>query len=269
MRIGHHSMTWTGYWRKHEAAFDLDRMLAEVRQAGYESIELGGHAGTHGPAPELQKRLEHAELAIAAWGANVTANPWPPNIEEYRRSMDYAAELGVRTICVCGGFLGRNFRTTFDSDYELFAESLMGAIDYARQYGQAVAFHPHIACIVETSQEVERLLRFLPELDLAVDTGHLAAVRTDPVELMRRWPEKVRHLHLKDWDPERNVFMEIGQGSAGLDFSLVFDTLAQIGYRGDVVVERDDSPIPPAESARISRDGIRAAQREGLRSGNQ
>jgi inosose dehydratase len=253
MQLGHHQMTWTGYWKEHGIAWDMDRFLSEVKEAGYDAIEMGGDAETLGPAEAMAKKIADHGLKVVAWGIHVTANPWPPNTQEYRRALDYAAAMGVNMLAVCGGFLGRPFRAMFDSDYKLFAQNLRSAAEYGKQYRQTLAFHPHCGCMVETQAEVERLLAFMPELDLLVDTGHLIAVRSDPIALMLKYPRKIKHVHLKDWDPGTNKFMEPGRGSAGLNFAAIVATLRQIEYGGPLVVERDDPPRPALESAKISR----------------
>ena len=227
-------------------------MLTEVRDAGYDAIEMGGAAGKLGPADELARRLDDAGLTLAAWSAAVTANPCETNRLEYERDLAYAAELGVTAIAVCGGFLGRKFRATFDDDYRLFAENLATAQRYADRFNQTLAFHPHCGCIVETEAEIDRLLACLPGLPLLIDTGHLAAVGEDPARLIRRFAGQVAHVHLKDWDTDAGRFTELGDGRPGVDFPEVLRALAEVGYANPLVVERDAPTLPPDESARRS-----------------
>jgi inosose dehydratase len=258
MRVAHQAMTWFGWWEKKKMPVNVERLLEEVREAGYEGVELGGSAATLGPPRHLKDLLAVNELELAAWAVGVTAAPWPSNTDEYRRDIDYAAQMEVKTIMVCGGFLGEGGRrTTFDEDYQVFAENLNAAADYAKQYGQTIAYHPHRGCIVETGEEVDRLLKFKPRVALCPDTGHLAAVRSDPAALIRRYPAKIQLMHMKDFDAKTRNFTELGQGSAGLDFKAIRDALREIRYNGWLVVERDDPPIPAIESAKISRRFLR------------
>jgi inosose dehydratase len=258
LRVAHQAMTWEGWWQKNKIPFNVETLLHEIRQAGYEGVELGGDARTFGPPRRLHDLLAVSELELAAWAISVTANPWPANTEEYRRHIDYAAEMGVKVLMCCGGFLGEGGRrTTFDDDYRVFAENLNAAADYAKPYGQTIAYHPHRGCIVETVEEVDRLFRHHPRVALCPDTGHLAAVRSDPATLIRRYPAKILHMHLKDFDTKTRNFTELGQGDAGIDFKAVRDALREIRYKGWLVVERDDPLIPAIESAQISRKFLR------------
>ena len=111
MRLAHHLMTWTGWSQANGQPFDLDTALHEIKAAGYEGVELGGDEQTLGDPQQLKRRVAEHGLTIAAFSSSVTANPWPPNTEQYRRELDYAAALGVSTIMVCGGFLPEPRRT--------------------------------------------------------------------------------------------------------------------------------------------------------------
>lgn len=260
MRIAHHAMTWAGWWKQQGIAFDTPRFFAEAREAGYEGVEIGGDAAVFGPAATVARQAAEAGVALAAVATSVTLNPHAPNTEAYRRAMDYAAELGVSMVMVCGGFHWIKRRNMLDPEYAMFAGNLAEAQAYASRHGQTVAFHPHVGCIAETNAEVDRLLRFVPDLKLCVDTGHSIAVGSDPAELVRRYPGKVVHVHLKDWIVDEESFTELGQGRSPLDFAAFFAALRESGYSGWIVVERDGPKVEGKESARISREFLRRVE---------
>lgn len=255
MRIAHHIMTWHGWAAREKKPFDLASGLAEVRAAGYAAVELGGDPQSLGPAADVRRLLDANGLTCVAWSLGVTANPWPPATEDFRRQVAFAGELGVGLGVVCGGFLPGNRRTVGDADYRLFAENYAAHEDIARAAGVALAFHPHRGCIVETAAEVDRLLRFHPGLGLCVDTGHLLACLDDPLVLLDAHPGRVKALHLKDYDPASGNFTELGRGR--VDLAAVLAWAKRRGWDGPVIVERDSPPIPAVESARISREHLR------------
>ena len=94
----------------------------------------------------------------------------------------------------------------------------------------------------------------------------------DPVDLLKRWSDRMWHLHLKECDEQvlqevlaregdyfdgvtSNVFPELGQGS--VDFSAFCKVLAEVDYNGWGVVEQDILPgsdIDPLASARRNRE---------------
>jgi inosose dehydratase len=252
-------MTWRGWLRKQDQPFDLDRVLREIAEAGYGGTELGGDRDANGPADQLKQTLADAGLQLGAWGAKgVTANPHPPSMDQFRRDADYAVEMGLETLMVCGGFLPEKRRTTVESDYELFAGVVHEAAEHARGNGQRIAYHPHLGCIIETLEELDRLMAYEPDIDLCIDTGHLLGARSNPTDMLRKYPDKVRYVHLKDYSYADRCFMELGRGDTGFDFAGFFQALEEIGYGdGWLMVERDAVPMEPIESAKISRTFLR------------
>jgi inosose dehydratase len=254
--LGHHMMTWNGYWRKHEREGSLETYFRELREAGFGWAEIGANPFGKSAAEVADLAAEY-NVRIAAIGTAVTATAHPPNTEAYQKAMDFAQELGVKTLAVCGGFIPGKRRTTFETDYELFGRNLAGAMAYAENLGLTFTYHPHLACMVETLEEIERLLQYVPELDLCVDSGHLIGAGTDPIDVLTQYPQKIKHVHLKDFDREKEAFTEIGDGSGEQDFPGFFRKLTEIGYNRPVIIERDSSPFPGQESAGKSLAGVK------------
>lgn len=259
MQLAHHVMTWSGYSKKQDRPFDLDTACRETRDAGYDGIELAADPDTNGSAEETQATLDRHGLSLAALATGVTLNPHPPATDKFRIACEYAQQLGIETLMVCGGFNSGKRRHAFEWEYEMFAGNLQDHADLAAEFGCRISYHPHLRCIVETDAELDRLLRYRPDIDLCIDTGHQVAAGTDPLALLRKHSQRVTHVHLKDWDPNEEVFTEIGQGSANLDFTAFFEELDRQNYPGWVVVERDGTILPPLESAKLSRTGVQNA----------
>ena len=71
------------------------------------------------------------------------------------------------------------------------------------EFGVDLVFHPHADTHVDTQERVER---FLADTDpryvnLCLDTGHISYCDGDNVEIVRRFPERIRYVHLKQVDP--------------------------------------------------------------------
>jgi inosose dehydratase len=256
--IHHHLMTWSGWLKKQNRPFVLPEVLAEVKAAGYDGFEYGGDAAELGPAPQLSKLAADHGLRLAAWSVGVPFAPWPGSIEGFRRKVDYAAELGIRTISSGGGFMAVQRRNTRTSDYRQYGETYATCAEYAARNGQTLGFHPHRGSIVETLTEIDALVRFVPDLKLCVDTGHLLAVGEDPLVVLDAHPERVIELHLKDFVPSvEEQFAELGRGS--LNLGAIRGWIRRRGFRGPCVVERDNPPMPAQESARASLEAWRRA----------
>jgi inosose dehydratase len=126
----------------------------------------------------------------------------------------------------------------------------------ARGYGVHPVVHPHVGGYVEFEDEVARLVSDT-DLDLCLDTGHLAYARMDPAVMIERYAGRLGHVHFKDirsdvlarvgsehltfWEAiEEGIFCPIGDGL--VDIGAVLDVLDKIGYDGFATIEQDRVP---------------------------
>jgi len=135
--------------------------------------------------------------------------------------------------------------------------------------GMALAFHNHVGTYVETPAETARLLDETdPRLvGWCLDIGHLAFGGGNAIDLLPRYADRVRHVHVKDVDAAvlalakaegwsfgqalaRYIFPPLGQGMARIPE--VVTALRNVGYDGWYVIEQDTAPDPTA-TARANR----------------
>jgi inosose dehydratase len=131
----------------------------------------------------------------------------------------------------------------------------------AEEYGVRLQFHPHADSHVETQAQTER---FLEETDpsfvsLCLDTGHLAYRRADSVEIIRKYPDRIGYVHIKQMDPAivaRAEAEDLAFGQAVAmgasceppagrpDIPSVVAALNELDADIFVVVEQDMYPVP-------------------------
>lgn len=160
------------------------------------------------------------------------------------------------------------------SEWDLFAEGVeFVAKRVLEETGIESVFHHHCAGFVETPEEIKHLMdRTDPELvGLCFDTGHYAFGGGDPVQGLKRFSDRINHVHFKDWDQKiseksvknawdyfesvgNGIFCELGKGS--IDFEAVLKELRKQNYDGWIVVEQDILPGmgSPKESAKRNRE---------------
>jgi hypothetical protein len=154
----------------------------------------------------------------------------------------------------------------------------------AEEHGVRLAFHPHADTHVGTQPQVER---FLADTDpdwvsLCLDTGHISYYGGDNLELIRRYPERIGYVHLKQVDPavtrrvaedgislaeavREGVMVEPPTGVP--EFEPVIPALAGLDTDLFAIVEQDlypcafDVPLPIAGRTRdyLRRCGLGAA----------
>ena len=143
-------------------------------------------------------------------------------------------------------------------------------------FGIRTVFHHHCAGYVETPEEIDKLLSITdPQLlGLCLDMGHYAFGGGDPLQALKKYSDRIWHVHFKDFNPEaarlsrqakgdyfdaikRGVFCELGKGT--VDFKAVVAQLKKINYKDWIVVEQDILPGMgnPKICAQANRDHIR------------
>ena len=157
---------------------------------------------------------------------------------------------------------------------------MLGAVDeICGEFGLEQVLHPHLQTVVETRDDVERILDSC-DVHWCLDTGHLAIGGVDPVAFARAAGERVGHVHLKDVDLSkagavlnRSVSIMAGVqdglftplGSGDVPIAEVVEVLEAQGYRGWYVIEQDTAltdglPVEgegPITQVRTSLDYLR------------
>jgi inosose dehydratase len=109
----------------------------------------------------------------------------------------------------------RRRATGWDSQtFARAAERLQRAAEIVRSRGLGVALHPHAATHIESVAETEEMLS-RTDVDLCIDTGHTVVGGGNPVELARRYADRLKHVHLKDVD--RQLLGRLAAGEVDMD----------------------------------------------------
>jgi len=258
---------------------DRERVLQEMAEVGLSATELGPDGFLPSDPDELRDFVSARGLRIA--GGFVPA--------VLHRQDRFDADLGYferasRQLAAVGGdvlVLGPDSHldgpdTSFELDeaeWTTLLVNLRRLEDLVAAHGLRTALHPHWGMAIERSAHVDRLMSS-SDVDLCLDTGHLFLGGADPVEIARRAPERVIHVHLKDVDAglaeqlragaltfdqavQRGLFTPLGRGT--VDVAGVAEVLERNGFRGWYVLEQDTAldAIPargegPVVAARLS-----------------
>jgi inosose dehydratase len=142
--------------------------------------------------------------------------------------------------------------------------------------GMRLAFHHHVGTIIETGDDILRLLACTGNsVGLTFDTGHASFGGSDPLGLLQACVQRVVHVHLKDVRPPviattratDDSFLNAVLGGAFtvpgdgvLDFAAVLGCLKSADYSGWVVVEAEQDPAKahPLTYARMAHRNIAA-----------
>jgi inosose dehydratase len=143
-----------------------------------------------------------------------------------------------------------------DAAWAAMIDQFNALAEVARSHGVYPVVHPHVGGYIEFEDEIERLVSDT-DLDLCLDTGHLAYARMDPAMMIEHHADRLGHVHFKDIRPEvlarvdaehltfwqaieHEIFCPVGDGL--VDIGSVLDVLDRIGYDGFATIEQDRVP---------------------------
>jgi inosose dehydratase len=225
-------------------------MAAEVRSAGWGAVELFAHTLDWLGLPD-KLRDQLGGLRAATWFAAIDLPTNSKQLAIHKNRLDYAAAIGVEAYGVLSG--GRlRWRPPTPEEYREVARFCDELAEYGAAQGVAVAYHPHTACTIETEAEIDMLMEQTRALGLCLDASHIALVGEDPVAHLRKYRERLAYVHLKDWGYGK--FVELGQGTLGIDFPAILRTLDAMAFPGWVVVESSRSDESPLRSAQLNAE---------------
>ena len=71
-------------------------------------------------------------------------------------------------------------------------------------YGLKMVLHPHGDSHIETPADIDRIFQATdPEyVGFCLDTGHIVYGQGDPVDLIKKYPERISYVHIKAMDPD-------------------------------------------------------------------
>lgn len=261
---------------------DAETILDEIARLGYEGCQLGlGFP----EGRELRDALAARDLRLAEVYAALPMTTEGPSDDALEMALErlrllVAGDGDVLCVALDGSpdRSAKAGRAGSDGTPALTTDGWRRLGDVVNQLaratadaGRRMAFHPHSGTFVETPDETDRLLAATePDLvPLCLDVGHWLVGGGDPVATIRKYGDRITHVHLKDVDPtvlarlrsgeladfgaavRARLFTELGSGV--LDLAGCLAALAQRDYRGWLMVEQDSSWGPPSEAAAIGR----------------
>ncbi|WP_235557999.1 TIM barrel protein [Sphaerimonospora mesophila] len=255
-----------------------DTVLREMRELGLTATEFGPD-GFLPDAPE-EKASTLAAYGLAAVGQFVPVvlhdaghDPLP----EVERAMAglVAARASTVVVAAATGREGYDARPQLDgAGWSALLANLDRIAGAAAARGLVATLHPHVGTMIESGEETARVLGG-SRIGLCLDTGHLLIGGGDPVEVARRHPERIAHVHLKDVraDWARRVSggaatyteavaggMYVPLGRGDVDIAAIVSALERGGYRGWYVLEQDTILSgPPADASTGPAREVRAS----------
>lgn len=264
----------------------FEQCVSEMALAGFTGSEVGGKYPTD--TAVLKKALDLRNISICnQWFSSfLISKPYEETEKEFIKATDFLKEMGAKVIGVSEqsySIQGKMEQPVWEGKYvmneeewKLLADGLNKLGKIAKDKGMTLTFHHHMGTVVQTEEEIDKFMELTdPELVfLLFDSGHLSFAGINPENVLEKYVNRVKHVHLKDIRKEmveksraerwsflkgvrEGVFTVPGDGD--VDFAPIFSILEEAGYEGWVVVEAEQDPAKanPLEYAIKARKYIR------------
>ncbi len=248
-------------------ATPLASILADIRDVGFEGVELGGkfprdpdhlHPLLDGFGLSLIGGWYSGALLIRDADAEIAAmQPHLNLLKAMGTDVFVFAETsnavhGDRSVPLTG-----SPRLKAD-DWKTFGAHMTAVGDYLKGEGFRLAYHHHLGTVVETGPDLDAFLAATGDsVGLTLDTGHAALGGVNSLAVIRDHPQRVVHVHCKDvrWPvftamKARSASFLDGvlagmftvPGDGGIDFAEVMQALKRMDYSGWIVIEAEQDP---------------------------
>ena len=270
----------------------FEQCVSEMALAGFTGSEVGNK---YPKDPEVLKKaleLRGVEICNQWFSSFLITKPFEEVEKEFRAQLAFLKAMGAKVIgaseqsySVQGQLdtpiFGHKYEMN-DQEWDTFCTGMNKLGKIAKEeYGIALTFHHHMGTVVQSLAEVDRMMENTdPEyVSLLFDTGHFTYCGEDPLEVVKKYVHRIKHVHLKDIRPEvveqvkkENMSFLAGvragaftiPGDGCINYDPIFKVLEEAGYEGYMVVEAEQDPAKanPLEYAIRARKVI--AEKTGL-----
>jgi len=266
----------------------FEQCVSEMALAGFTGSEVGNK---YPKDPEVLKKaleLRGVEICNQWFSSFLITKPFEEVEKEFRAQLAFLKAMGAKVIgaseqsySVQGQLdtpiFGHKYEMN-DQEWDTFCTGMNKLGKIAKEeYGIALTFHHHMGTVVQSLAEVDRMMENTdPEyVSLLFDTGHFTYCGEDPLEVVKKYVHRIKHVHLKDIRPEvveqvkkENMSFLAGvragaftiPGDGCINYDPIFKVLEEAGYEGYMVVEAEQDPAKanPFEYAKMGREYITA-----------
>lgn len=278
-------------WGDH---FEVDKALAQgdycakkhelLKQHNMQVFSISGHLVGQAVLDLIDARHKPL-LPPYVWGNGKPGEVNARAAEEMKNTARAAQKLGVKVV---NGFTGSSIwhllysfppvsKEMIDDGFKLLAERFNPILDVFAECGVKFALEVHpteIAFDLFTAERAIETLGGRKEFGFNFDPSHLIWQGVDPAEFIRAFPDRIYHVHMKDaivklngrsgilsshlnfGDPRRGWdFRSLGRGS--VNFEEIIRALNDVGYRGPLSVEWEDSGMDREHGAKEALEFVR------------
>ena len=235
---------------------DFDGTLAKVHAAGYTVVEAAGYYDR--TAQQFRKSMDQAGLRCVS--THHTLKQLQTQLDQW---MEYGHTLGLEYIvCSSSGGVHRNPQAkgpqTLD-DWRWIASEFNRIGEKVKAAGMTFGVHNHQPefATLDGTLVYDELLR-LTDPGLVVfemDAGWVYAAGHDPVDYMRKMPQRFPLMHVKDMvrEPDGKVLLPV-MGKGNMNYRAIMRAATGLKY---YFIEQERFDMDPMEELRLDAEYMR------------
>ena len=245
--------------------------VSEMALAGFTGCEIGNKYPSDPVELKTQLDLRGMRIASRWFSSFLITKPYEEVEAEFIKELDFLAAVGASRINVSEQsysiqgqadtpvLTGNHKRMMDEREWDLLCGGLNKLGKAAADRGFKLCFHHHMGTVVQTAEETDRMMANTDPryVFLCYDTGHFTFAGEDPLAMLKKYVDRVGHVHLKDMrlpvveEARRNnwSFLQAVRngaftvpGDGDVDFDPVLKVLSGAGYQGWLLVEAEQDP---------------------------
>jgi len=240
------------YSVRDECAKDFDSALKQVAAMGFEGVEFAGYYRYKDDAAGLKTKLD--ELGLKAAGTHI--GPGAFEGDNLKRTIAFHKTIGCTFLIVPG-----ESRFTDPEKSKEYADVMNQAAQALKKEGIFCGHHNHTGEFKRAEGKTYWELfgeRTSQDVIFQMDIGWVRAAGLDPVELIKKFPGRIKTTHVKAKPPAGRGKAYVGQDD--FDWNRVLSACSGIGGTEWFLIEQEEYPEgkTPMECTKISLDGLKA-----------
>jgi sugar phosphate isomerase/epimerase len=262
LTVGAHVWVYASKQPGYDVSPILERIFSEMAYAGFDAVET-----MEQPLRSVHYTKQIGELTekyqIGLLGTSYGGQMWDRNshsriYEDVDLIMSNLASVGGRTFGTSVGEVQGRMKTEDELDAQ--AELLNRLVKLGLEKGIVLNLHNHTYEVANGMHDLGGTLKRIPDIKLGPDLNWMLRAGVDPIDFLKKYADQVCFLHLRDQKKDGRWPEALGEGD--VDFVEIGNTLKEIGFDGDVVIElafeNDFEPTRPLkETLKMSRDYLK------------
>lgn len=265
----------------------FEQIVSEMALAGFKGCEIGNKFPKDAAVLKAALDLRNMTIASRWYSSFILDRDFSEEEKDFKANLEFLKKVGASRINVSeqsGSIQGKtdvpiltggHKRVMNEEEWKRMNDGLNKLGKIAKDNGFKLCFHHHMGTVIQTLEETEKMLANTdPEyVYLCFDTGHFTFAGEDPLPVLKKYVNRVGHVHLKDMrlkvvdEVKKNNYSFLKAvrsgaftvpGTGDIDFKPILKVLDDANYEGWLLIEAEQDPAKanPLEYAMKGRKYI-------------